>query len=160
MLSICLIDIYVLLDQIGDAEFKNEMKTWTGSSFPSHFGEKPNFRRYIYVRRRWDRPIDRSTSDTLDRHRGPESKLLHPGELTLITQRVHCTAKVLLNLVTSKPLPVTLQLSITGRLGWARWKISLSRCKTIWPHVPNLNLGMGWKGRKGEGGKWKGKERG
>jgi len=39
-----LIDIYVLFDQIGDAEFKNEVKTGTGSSFPRHFGEKPNFR--------------------------------------------------------------------------------------------------------------------
>jgi len=39
-----LIDIYVLFDQIKDAEFKNEVKTGTGSSLPRHFGEKPNFR--------------------------------------------------------------------------------------------------------------------
>jgi len=37
-------NIYVLIDQIGDAEFKNRVKTGTGSSFRHHFGEKPNFR--------------------------------------------------------------------------------------------------------------------
>ena len=34
-----LFDIYVLFDQIGDAKFKNEVKTGTGSSFTHHFGE-------------------------------------------------------------------------------------------------------------------------
>jgi len=41
--SAYLIDICVLFDQIGDAEFKNGVKTGTGSSFRRHFGEKPNF---------------------------------------------------------------------------------------------------------------------
>jgi len=42
--SAYLIDIYVLFDQIREAELKNEMKTGTGSSFPRHFGEKRHFR--------------------------------------------------------------------------------------------------------------------
>jgi len=42
-LSAYLIDIYVLFDQIADAEFTNEVKTGTGSSFLCYFGEKPNF---------------------------------------------------------------------------------------------------------------------
>jgi len=37
------IDIYILCDQIGDAEFKNKVKTGTRSSFLHYFGEKPNF---------------------------------------------------------------------------------------------------------------------
>jgi len=37
-------DFYVLFDQIGDAEVKNEVKTGTGSSFPRNLSEKPNFR--------------------------------------------------------------------------------------------------------------------
>jgi len=41
--SAYLIDIYVLFDQIADAEFTNEVKTGTGSSFLRYFGEKPNF---------------------------------------------------------------------------------------------------------------------
>ena len=37
--SAYLIDIYVIFDQIGEVEFKNEVKIGTGSSFPRHFGE-------------------------------------------------------------------------------------------------------------------------
>jgi len=45
-------------------------------------------RSYVYVRQRRDRPIDRSTGDTLDRRRGPEAELLCPGEPTPITLSV------------------------------------------------------------------------
>ena len=37
--SAYLIDIYVLFDETGDAVFKNEVKTGTGSSFQRHFGK-------------------------------------------------------------------------------------------------------------------------
>ena len=67
-----------------DAEFKNGVKTGTGSSFRRHFGENQIsgfiglvYQRYVYVRRRRDRPIDRSTGDALD-------ELLCPGEPTPI----------------------------------------------------------------------------
>jgi len=43
---------------------------------------------YVYVRRLWDLPIDRSTGDTLDRRHGPETELLCPGEPTPITLSV------------------------------------------------------------------------
>jgi len=45
-------------------------------------------RRYVYVRRRRDRTIDRSTGDALDRRRGPETELLCTGEPTPITLSV------------------------------------------------------------------------
>jgi len=74
--SACLIDIDVLFDQIGDAEFKNGVKTGTGSSFRRHFGEKPNFRvsrpRISVIRlcSATTRPADRSVDR---RHFGPPS---------------------------------------------------------------------------------------
>ena len=40
--SAYLIDIYVVFDQIAEPEFKNEVKTGTGSSFLRYFGDKPN----------------------------------------------------------------------------------------------------------------------
>jgi len=43
---------------------------------------------YVYVRRRRDRPIDRSTVDALDRRCGPETELLRTGEPTPITLSV------------------------------------------------------------------------
>jgi len=37
--SAYLIDIYVVFDQMAEAEFKNEVKSGIGSSFRRHFGE-------------------------------------------------------------------------------------------------------------------------
>ena len=41
--SAYLIDIYVVFDHIAETEFKNEVKTGTGSSYRRHFAEKPHF---------------------------------------------------------------------------------------------------------------------
>jgi len=37
------IDIYVVFDNFEDKEFKNEVKTVTGSSYQRHFSEKSHF---------------------------------------------------------------------------------------------------------------------
>ena len=69
--SAYIIDIYVLFHQIGDAQFKNGVKTGTGSSFRRHFGEKPNFRvstpRILVIR------LCTATMRPADRHFGPPS---------------------------------------------------------------------------------------
>jgi len=68
---------------------------------------------YVYVWRRRDRPIDRSTGDTLDCRRGPETELLCSGE----------------------PTPITLSVSIISQLRPVKFQsptVTLRR-KNCWP---------------------------
>jgi len=87
------------LDQIGNAELKNEMKTETGNSFRRHFGEKPNFR-VFWAWYLGDTSMfgDDETGRSIGR---PATlwtvELLRPGEPTPITLSVAHMVKVVIS---------------------------------------------------------------
>ena len=62
------------------------MPFWRKTKFSGFLGLVS--RRYVYVWRRRDQTIDRSTGDVLDRRRGPETEQLRPSESTPITLSV------------------------------------------------------------------------